>query len=235
LTRSTVALLYPGDRALRDRADPAESRFAPLFEAFARAGIHAAPAVYNEDFAEEVEAQLREAAVVLVWCNPVEGGRRRDRLDAMLRRVADAGVIVSAHPEAIQKLGTKDVLVDTRDLPFGSDVHRVDSLAQLEAQLPARLQRGARVLKQHRGHSGIGVWRVELADASGSAGLLRVRHAQRGSEEETMELPALLARLAPYFEAANGGHMIDQAWQPRLADGMVRAYLVGDRVSGFGR
>jgi hypothetical protein len=28
--------------------------------------------------------------------------------------------------------------------------------------------------------------------------------------------------------------MIDQAWQSRLADGMVRAYLVEDRVSGFG-
>jgi len=28
--------------------------------------------------------------------------------------------------------------------------------------------------------------------------------------------------------------MIDQAWQPRLVEGMVRAYLVGDRVAGFG-
>ena len=28
--------------------------------------------------------------------------------------------------------------------------------------------------------------------------------------------------------------MIDQAWQPRLVDGMVRAYLVEDRVTGFG-
>jgi len=28
--------------------------------------------------------------------------------------------------------------------------------------------------------------------------------------------------------------MIDQAWQPRLVDGMVRAYLVEDRVAGFG-
>ena len=28
--------------------------------------------------------------------------------------------------------------------------------------------------------------------------------------------------------------MIDQAWQPRLVDGMVRAYLVDDRVAGFG-
>ena len=42
----------------------------------------------------------------------------------------------------------------------------------------------------------------------------------------------LLQRLAPYFE--DGGHMIDQAWQPRLAEGMVRAYLVRERVAGFG-
>ena len=42
------------------------------------------------------------------------------------------------------------------------------------------------------------------------------------------------ARLAPYFEPAAGGHLVDQAWQPRLGEGMVRAYLVGDRVAGFG-
>ena len=230
----SVALLYPGDRAMRDRADPGESRFAPLFEAFARAGTPAVPAVYNDDFADEVEAQLRECRLVLVWCNPVEHGRRRDRLDAMLRRVADAGVVVSAHPDAILKLGTKDVLFDTRDLPFGSDVRRVESLEQLEAELPARLQSGARVLKQHRGHSGIGVWRVERADAATARGRLRVRHAQRGSEEELLQMSELLARLAPYFQDANGGHMIDQPWQPRLAEGMVRAYLVQDRVGGFG-
>ena len=225
-----VALLYPGDRAMRDRANPAESRFAALFQAFERAGLAAAPAVYDDDFADEVEAQLRECRVVLVWCNPIEGGRRRDRLDAMLRRVADAGVVISTHPDTILKLGTKDVLVDTRDLPFGSDVLRVDSVAQLLQELPARLERGPRVLKQHRGHSGIGVWRVEAADST----LLRVRHAQRGSAEEVMDLSALLATLAPYFEPANGGHMIDQAWQPRLSEGMVRAYLVQDRVQGFG-
>jgi hypothetical protein len=234
LSTPSVALLYPGDRAMRDRADPSESRFLPLFDAFAAAGIAAAPAVYHDDFADEVEAQLRRCSVVLVWCNPVEGGRRRDRLDAMLARIADDGVVVSAHPDAILKLGTKDVLFDTRDLPFGSDVHRVDSLAQLQAELPVRLRRGARVLKQHRGHSGIGVWRVEQTNGASDPGLLRVRNAQRGSEEELIELAALLDRLAPYFAPANGGHMIDQAWQPRLVDGMVRAYLVGDRVAGFG-
>lgn len=219
---------------MRDRADPAESRFADLFEAFARAGVAAVPAVYNDAFADEVEAQLRGCGLVLAWCNPIEGGRRRDQLDAMLRRIADAGVVVSAHPEAILKLGTKDVLFDTRDLPFGSDVHRIDSLEQLQKELPERLRRGARVLKQHRGHSGIGVWRVEHAWPRPGSLRLNVRHAQRGSVEESMELPALLEKLAPCFEPANGGHMIDQAWQPRLAEGMVRAYLVEDRVEGFG-
>ena len=226
-----VALLYPGDRAMRDRSDPAESRFAALFEAFDAAGVRAVPAVYHDDVADEVESQLRGVRVVLVWCNPIQDGRRRDLLDAMLRRLAAFGITVSAHPEALLALGTKDVLLAARDLPFGSDVHRIDSLAQLQSELPRRLRGGARVLKQHRGNGGNGVWRVEQAE---DASKLRVRHAQRGSEEEWMDMPTLAQRMAPYFERANGGHMIDQAWQPRLVEGMVRAYLVADRVSGFG-
>jgi len=232
--RPSLALLYPGDRAARDRADPAESRFAALFAACAAAGIRAEPAVYDDDFADEVATQLRRVDGVLVWCNPIEGGRRRDRLDAMLREVAQAGTYVSAHPDTIARLGTKDVLLHTRDLPFGSDVHRVDSLAQLRRELPARLLHGARVLKQHRGHSGIGVWRVEFADRPGDASRLRLRQAARGSEETVLSLEAVLQTMAPYFEADAGGHLIDQAWQPRLTDGMVRAYLVADRVAGFG-
>jgi hypothetical protein len=55
--------------------------------------------------------------------------------------------------------------VEVRDLPFGSDCNRVNSLSQLEAELPARLAHGPRVLKQHRGHSGLGVWRIEQLGA----------------------------------------------------------------------
>jgi len=231
MSAPTLALLYPGDRDARDRSDPAESRFAALFEAFAGAGVDARPAVYHDDFADEVEAQLRQVDGVLVWCNPLEAGRRRDKLDTLLREVAATGVFVSTHPDTLLRLGTKDVLVDVRDLPFGSDAVRVDSLAQLASELPARLQQGARVLKQYRGQSGNGVWRVE---AMAGSPLMKVHHAVRGSEEEVLDLRALQQVLASYFEPANGGHMIDQAWQPRITEGMVRAYLVEDRVAGFG-
>ncbi len=231
IRKPRLALMYPGDRAARDRSDPAESRFTALFDAFAAAGVAIEAAVYHDDFADEVAAQLRHVEGVLVWHNPIEGGRRRDRLDALLREVAQAGVFVSTHPDVILRLGTKDVLLDVRDLPFGSDVVRVDSLAQLAAELPERLARGARVLKQYRGHSGEGVWRVEHVQHSP---LFKVRHARRGSNEERLDMSALQQRLAPYFEAEAGGHMVDQAWQPRLVEGMVRAYLVEDRVAGFG-
>lgn len=226
--RPSLALLYPGDRAQRDRADPSESRFAPLFAALAAAGIEAEPAVYHDDFCDEVEAQLRPVRAVLVWHNPIEGGRTRQRLDDLLRRIAAQGVFVSAHPDTILRMGTKDVLVEVRDLPFGSDTHRIDSLRVLDSELVARLAAGPRVLKQHRGHSGIGVFRVEQLGPDAYA----LRHAQRGSLEERGSFDLVLERLRPYF--ADGGHMIDQAWQPRLSEGMVRAYLVGDRVAGFG-
>jgi hypothetical protein len=226
--RQRLAILYPGDRAARDRADPAESRFLDLFRAFEDAHVAGEPAVYHDDFCDEVRRQLKEVQSVLVWHNPIEGGRDRSLLDEMLRDVASSGVFVSTHPDTILKLGTKDVLLAVRDLPFGSDVHRVDSLADLEAQLPARSTAGARVLKQQRGHSGMGVWRVEQCGPSRYA----VQHAQRGSREEIVNMAGVLRRLAPYFE--NAGHMIDQAWQSRMVEGMTRAYLVGDRVAGFG-
>lgn len=119
-TTPRVAILYPGDRAMRNRSDPAERRFAALFEAFAAAGVAAEPAVYHDDIAEEVRAQLLQVRGVLVWHNPVEGNHTRAVLDGMLRELAASGVFVSTHPDTILRTGTKDVLLAVRDLPFGT-------------------------------------------------------------------------------------------------------------------
>jgi hypothetical protein len=234
-----VAILYPGDAEARRNARPETSRFLKLFQAFESLGVKAEPAVYHDDFCKEVQQQLLRVRAVLVWCNPIEGGRERTLLDAMLREVAAAGVYVSTHPDVILKLGTKDVLYRTRDMGWGCDTHRYASLDEMRRELPARLARGeARVLKQYRGHSGDGIWRVELASPStrvtGST-LVRARHAKRGCDEEVISLDTFHERCAPYFAALNGeGRMIDQVYQTRLPDGMVRCYLVHGRVEGFG-
>jgi hypothetical protein len=236
-----VALLYPGDEEARRTATATNNRFATLFEAFAASGLEAEPAVYHDAFWPAVRDQLMQVDAVLVWVNPIEGGRDRTILDAMLREVAASGVFVSAHPEIILTLGTKEVLYTTRTLGWGSDTHLYRSLEQLVRELPGRLATGgARVLKQYRGHSGIGVWKVSLPPVPASSGaaipqpgdLVCVRHAQRGSIEETLPLAAFFRRCEPYF--AGEGRMIDQAYQERLPEGMIRCYLVHDTVAGFG-
>jgi hypothetical protein len=118
--------------------------------------------------------------------------------------------------------------VNVRDLPFGSDAHMVVDVNGLATSVRQRLENGPRVLKQHRGHTGIGVWRVERK----ADGRYALRHAERGATEEIVDFATVVARLERYFE--DGGHMIDQAWQPRMVEGMTRAYLVKNRVAGFG-
>jgi hypothetical protein len=231
-----IAIVYPGDSEVRRLASPDNTRFQTLFSAFAAHGADAVPAVYNLAQASELRDQLLGVDGALVWVNPIDAGHSRAPLDAVLREVADAGVFVSTHPDVIMKLGTKDVLVDTREMGWGSDVHRLDTLEQLRAEVGDRLAQGAiRVVKQWRGHSGIGVWRVQRAPGDGAFGAVdRVlaRHAPRGNAEIMPSFDEFVALMAPYFE--DGGHMVDQAWQPRLAEGMVRCYLVQDRVAGFG-
>jgi len=102
-----VAILSPGNSEARRNTTAENSRFSDLFRAFAARRIHVEPAIYHDDFCADVREQLMRVNGVLVWVNPIEGGRDRSILDSMLRDVATAGVFVSTHPDVILKLGTK--------------------------------------------------------------------------------------------------------------------------------
>ena len=238
--RNRVAIVFPADANAGLSTNLEQSRFADIAKALDAVGIGAVGAPYADKFVEEVRAQLQSVDGALVWINPVQGGRDRSVLNAMLADVASRGVFVSAHPDIIDKMGTKEVLYRTRNMGWGCDTRLYPTLQAMRVELPASLASGApRVLKQIRGQSGEGVWKVELADQHGSPAsmislytTLRIRHAKRASAEERMSLGAFLSRCEPYFAGTRG--MIDQAYQPRLPDGMVRCYLVRDRVAGFG-
>jgi hypothetical protein len=232
-----VAILFPVDASGRSSTRLDATRYVAIGEALAMAGMEVEGAPYADEVVDDVRAQLARVDAVLVWVNPIVDGRDRSVLNAMLADVASKGVVVSTHPEIIDKMGTKEVLYQTRAMGWGCDTRLYRTPEVMRKELPASLASGgARVLKQIRGHSGEGIWKVELAvpaTSSMSADTpLRIRHAKRGSVEERVSLGAFLARCQPYFEGAGG--MIDQAYQPRLTDGMVRCYLVRDRVAGFG-
>jgi len=59
-----------------------------------------------------------------------------------------------------------------------------------------------------------------------------VLQALRGSVPEQLSLGEFMARCEPYF--ASDGCIIDQPFQPRLPEGMIRCYMGVDKVVGFG-
>jgi hypothetical protein len=224
-----VAVVWRGDAQARAEARPETSRFKAVFEALERCGISATPAVYDEAGLAELRDQLMAVDGVLVWVDPISGGRRRDALNDLLQSVSAAGVFVSAHPEVIGKMGVKAVLHRTKDLGWGSDTHFYETEQAFEAEFPDRLaQGGPRVLKQNRGNGGIGVWKI----TAGADGLVEVQSAH--GEDGPRRLPLAAFMIDRLEDFGPGGGLVDQPFQSRLLDGMVRCYMSGDRVVGFG-
>jgi hypothetical protein len=139
--------------------------------------------------------------------------------------------MVSTHPDTILKIGTKRVLFDTKDMLWGSDVELYSSFADFRARFLDSLRDGQiRVLKQFRGDGGNGVFKVQRADPN--LHMLKVLHAKRGSIEAIQSVEAFFADFAAYV--AEDKPLINQPWNPNLANGIVRCYMTADRVVGFG-
>jgi hypothetical protein len=225
-----VALLWRGDPSV-----PPPARFSRITEALAERGAVGEGVVYDETVNDAVRERLLGVDGVLVWVNPLQDGKDRSLLDPLLREVAARGVYVSAHPEVILKMGTKEVLYDTRDLGWSADVELYRTQEDFQRRFPPKLAGdGPRVLKQYRGNGGQGVWKVTfLEGAAEGSSPVEVLHAQWGSSPERIELSAFMHRCRAYF--AGDGRIIDQAFQPRLPDGMIRCYMAGGKVAGYGQ
>ena len=96
--------------------------------------------------------------------------------------------------------------------------------------LPARLAAGPRVIKRNRDNGGQGVLKFETLAGPRNRPMVRVLDATKDASEE-LPLDEFLERCADYFE---DGCVIDQPFQARLHEGVVRCYMAGDRCAGFG-
>jgi hypothetical protein len=229
-----VAVLWRGDEDARRAGIASNERLRPVFDALADVGMEATPVVHRDAIASTTCDQLLGVDGVIVWVDPIGRGEDRRRIDAILREVSSAGVWVSAHPDVVQAMGTKEVLYRTRQLGWGTDVRRYSSVDELHAALLTGLPAGPRVLKPRYANGGIGVWKVELATAGNRTrdATVRVHGAEvRDTNVEELTLHELLVRCASAFEA--GGCMVDQPFQPRVVEGLIRCYLVADQVAGF--
>jgi hypothetical protein len=220
-----IAMLWRGAPA--DPPTPGE-RLAPIARALEALGAEVAPIIWSESLARSVLERLTSCDGVLVWVDPLSDGQDRLQLDDVLRAAADRGVWVSGHPDVILKMGVKEVLVRTRKLDWGSDAHCYETGAALRQGLSRTLAEDrVRVIKQNRGNGSQGVWKVQLA---GPALEVEVVEA-RGDLVERMPLEVFIGRCEAHL--AGPGRIIDQAFQPRVGEGLVRCYMSGAEVVGF--
>jgi putative chromate ion transporter len=221
-------LLYGTDAQPRNAAT--EDKYRLLVEKMVERRWEVRTLSYHDSWRDALHREACLCDAVLAWINPTEPQLDRPALDAFLRELAGDGVLVSAHPDTILRIGTKDVLVTTQALGWSVQAVAHRSLADFRERFPSLVRRdGARVLKQYRGHSGQGVWKVSAL----SAHRFEVRPAARGEPPCEVTEDGLFA----FFDAeifARGSHLVNQRWVSTMDRGMVRAYLCGTKVAGFG-
>ena len=227
MKENSIAILIFGE-SHSNRNALTEEKYKNLAITFQENGIDVNSVIYNDEKAEQLSKELLQYDAILVWVNPVEQGNNRNKLDALLVKLSDAGCFVSAHPDVILKIGTKDVLYKTRDMEFGGDVRLYNSFEDFKERFltaPA-----TRILKQYRGNGGDGVFKIDATNLKKNK--IGVTHAKSSDKERSISTEDFFTAFKIYFE--DGGILIDQPWNENIINGMVRCYLTGTKVSGFG-
>ena len=207
----------------------AEEKYRKLADQFIEKGFTVDSVLYHNSISAMLEEQLLKFRAILVWVNPIEQQGDRKILDALLLKLAAKGCFVSAHPDTILKMGTKEILYKTKDTGFGGNVKLYHSFEDFKERFVKGLT-GARILKQYRGNGGDGVFRINVDNIKNSK--IGVTHAKNGNTENLLAIEDFFEMFKSYF--SENGMLVDQEWNPNIINGMVRCYLCGAKVAGFG-
>ena len=223
-----VAIMIHGE-INSDKNALTEEKYKELASAFSSQGFNVKSILYNDDSADQLAIDLLTFDAVLVWVNPVEKGKDRKRLDSMLTEISKKGVFVSTHPEIILKMGTKDILYTTKNMEWGGDTKKYTTYDDFVKQFPESLKESKiRVLKRYRGNGGNGVFKITYE----SEKAVKVIHAISSNEERTLSWSEFYNDFKAFL--ISDGLLIDQQWNENIVNGMVRCYLSGTTVAGFG-
>lgn len=226
---TTVAIMIYGS-ANSGRNALTEDKYKELAEAFSREGFEVKSVLYHDALTHTLLKQLTAVEAILVWVNPIEQGQDRRNLDSLLAELSDRGCFVSAHPEVILKMGTKEVLYKTREMDWGGDTIVYSNYEDFTNRFLTTLKKsGARVLKQYRGNGGQGVFKVRSGPSGNE---VVITPAQSKGISRVVSLYDFYNEMQHYF--LNNNMLIDQPFNEHITNGMVRCYLSGPKVAGFG-
>lgn len=208
----------------------------PIIDSLKERGWSAEIIFYrDEDRGEIYRHTIQKADAYISRVNP---GNLPDEIGyfQMLRELVNHGVEGLPHPDAMTAYGAKnsvEKLKGTAIVP--EDVYTYYDFGTLKESFPKSLTKGVRVLKQNRGSTGEGIWRVEvLGDLKPEGGIipldakLKLTEAKDNHTEEKT-LQEFLEFCIKYLEGSNG-MLLDMPFLERIKEGEIRVLMLRDNV-----
>lgn len=153
----------------------------------------------------------------------------------MLRKLCDDGLVGMPHPDAMIGYGAKDALTKLNNTPLvPDDTYAYYDIKTFKESFPKTLAKGQRVLKQNRGSTGEGIWRVRLPDnvsypGSGSLPLDTkiICTEAKDNHTEERQLGEFMDFCEQYIIGDNG-MLVDMTFLPRIVEGEIRLLMLYD-------
>ncbi|MEK4138135.1 Cj0069 family protein [Kurthia sp. FSL E2-0154] len=202
----------------------------PMVQALQQRGFEAEVVFYDFERQQEILNDVLENACAYVSRINPGNLKHESAYFSMLRQLCENGIIGMPHPDAMIGYGAKDALVKlTNTSLVPKDTYAYYSLQELFEQFPSSLAKGERVLKQNRGSTGEGIWRVSLVDEG------EVPHAKskikcteaKDNHVEYWELRDFMYFCEQYITGDNG-MLVDMPFLPRIKEGEIRLLMLKD-------
>ncbi|WP_338751213.1 Cj0069 family protein [Bacillus sp. FJAT-52991] len=203
----------------------------PIVKSIEKRGWTAEVIFYSHEKKDEILKHVSDTAdAYLSRINPGNLTDEANYFD-MLRKLYDNGVKEMPHPDVMIHLGAKDVLVKLRDTDLvPDDTFAYYDIETFKNSFPKTLLYGERVLKQNRGSTGEGIWRVQLVDQLIDVEAIPLTAKVKCTEAkdnhvEYHKLGDFLTFCEQYIKGDNG-MLIDMPFLPRIKEGEIRLLML---------
>lgn len=207
----------------------------PIIDSLTKRGWSAEIIFYSDEDRDEIYRYTHEKADAYI--SRVNPGNLKNETGyfQMLRELVNHGIEGLPHPDAMIAYGAKNSverLKGTQIVP--NDVYSYYDFDSLKDNFPKSLAKGVRVLKQNRGSTGEGIWRVEAINAKKYEGeipldaKLKLTEAKDNHTEEKT-LQEFLEFCIQYLEGENG-MLLDMPFLKRIVEGEIRVLMLRNKV-----
>ncbi len=207
----------------------------PIVNEIKRKGWEAEVLKFENDHAEEFfESVVSRFDAYISRINPGSLPDNEKIYFGVLRNLTQAGLVGMSSPDSMIKFGAKDALVKLTETGLVlNDTFAYYTIEQFKDQFPVSISHGERVLKQNRGSTGEGIWRVKIVDEIDYQAGDRIPLETKLKLTEAVDNHVEYQTLAEFmtfcekYITGDNGMLVDMRFMPRIKEGEIRILMVG--------